>query len=564
MKTKVYGKKSRSTSHAQAAFNASLTPEASHDSTRTRALREKSCNSKVAGRSFEDEKERLSPNRTQELAKNFKTSEQRSRLAVDNANEVEPHKESATAEKDLTNALGNLDVKDVGTTPPTKTRSLEPQKARPAPRLSRPVALDAAPRLSRSVALDAATGAYLWPLLSVKHVQPHVEAFAPWLAARCAGISLTKIGEGSFGEVYRASIPPQAPAPGGVSPPDTAILKLVPLNAPRGPNSKCFTAVAAAAAEVRMLQRVQRVPGFVGFRGACVLRGAMPPRLSDLWAEYSRDSGKSVASRDPRGKRAYPATQLWLLIEMADAGKSLEPGEYAPARKGKAQTTKAAGRYLDLRHTWDIWWQIVQALAKAEAYSEFEHRDLHLGNICAKNAPDCEVSDGEDLEMIAQEGPIRFPVHKTGIEVTIIDYTLSRAKFGSRRGNEEDDVLFYDFMSDDDLLNGEGHLQYDMYRYQARAICGHTCRDFVPATNVIWIHYILRSLMDVTVEPSIGAKATRDGLVTRSARMREALDSLLRQINPDRMDTWAIRSAGGLLDVAITNGWFSAEDIVGR
>ena len=552
MRTKVYGKKARAGGCPRSEYNATLSPERKSGSLRGPALAEKSGNI------------RRTPWRTERLQ-----AEPKADVPPESAKKARPppaqpvdlkreddagnasQKPSEPVDEEVLDSFARLQMKD--SQPPPEVQV--PQKVVQTTQVLSPVR-------SQPVALDAATATYLNPLLSLKHVQPHVEAFAPWLAARCAGLALAKIGEGSFGEVYRAAHPSDTPISGATSS-STAILKLVPLNAPRGPNSRCFTAVAAAAAEVHLLQRMQRVPGFVAFRGACVLRGAMPARLGELWAEFQRGSTRTVASRDPRGKKAYPSTQLWLLIEMADAGRSLEAGEYEPPSKdGPRRRDDVGPRLLEVRRTWDIWWQVVKAVAKAEVYAEFEHRDLHLGNICAKDPPGCAGRDCEDLEMVDEDSPVRFPLHETGVEVTVIDYTLSRAKFGSKTSGDE--VVWTNFLADEDLFAGQGHAQYDMYRYMAQVVGDRSAREFVPETNVIWLYYLLWSLMDVTAGLSAKAKATRNGRATKAAIMGRTLEGLQDTLNPAQMHTWEIRSAGGLLDLGVLKGLFSAEDVMDR
>ncbi|KAI4145415.1 MAG: hypothetical protein LQ340_006295, partial [Diploschistes diacapsis] len=154
------------------------------------------------------------------------------------------------------------------------------------------------------------TRSYLQPLLSLKSISPTVEDFSLWLSSR-SHLSLTKIGEGSFGEVYRATSTTASTSPHSSATTSSVILKLLPLCPPRGPGCRSYTSIPSAAREIRLLSLLQRVPGFVEFRGACVLQGSMPARLAELWRGY-RDSGRTVESRDPGARGAYPRSQLWL------------------------------------------------------------------------------------------------------------------------------------------------------------------------------------------------------------------------------------------------------------
>ena len=378
---------------------------------------------------------------------------------------------------------------------------------------------------------------YLTPLLST-NISQCVEDFQGWADERAAILRISKVGEGSFGEVYRAQGSKEA-----------VILKLMPLNAQKGKGSRSYTSIESASNEISLLKRMQRVPGFVEYRGACILQGTMASQFTSFWNEYMRSS-RTVESKDPNKKATYPDSQLWLLIEMSDAGRNLERGQYLPPDcplappKGKP--------YLSIQRTWDIWWQVVKALAKAEVFCEFEHRDMHLGNICIKDLhPSRDLDSMEKREY--QSDP--YGINKSGTQVTLIDYSLSRANFGN--GKE----FFYDFQKDKNLLNGEGDLQYDMYRYMAEAVGDSSCRDFHPKTNVVWLYFVLRLLLQATNSPGTSA-AKKNRLMTTGEQMKVILQDIKKSIDPKDLSMWNLNSAADLLDVGVGNSWFLPEDIV--
>lgn len=380
---------------------------------------------------------------------------------------------------------------------------------------------------------------YLDPILSCKNVSATISNFSSWMDER-RQLILEKVGEGSFGEVFRATSPDGR----------AVILKLMPLNAQKGRGSKSFTSIASAANEIRLLERMQRVPGFVEFRGAAVLIGQLPKRFMDLWKEYE-SSGRTVESRDPSKKTSYVSDQLWLLLEMSDAGRNLEPGQYAPP----GETAIKGGRYLGTSRTWDIFWEVVKSVAKAECWAQFEHRDLHLGNVCAKDSS--EIPDQEDLTFVSTKTQKPFQVNKSGLIITIIDYSLSRAFM-----ENEDDVLFYDFRKDRHILKGEGDLQYDMYRYMAAAIGERSPREYVPQTNVVWLWYLLNRLLGMTKELTVRAKAKKRGHITRETRMFNILEEVQILTDPKHMQHWEVDSAAALLGIGIERGWISSDDVI--
>ncbi|MCJ1295711.1 hypothetical protein MMC34_007275 [Xylographa carneopallida] len=387
--------------------------------------------------------------------------------------------------------------------------------------------------------LDIETAAYVSPLLACRNVSGTVENFQAWTDVRMPSLKMQKIGEGSFGEVYRA-------ASGG----ETVIIKIIPLNARKGRGSRTFTSIEAAANEIQLLEKMQRIPGFVEFRGACVLQGYMPSQIVKEWNNY-KVQGRTVESRDPNKRIAYSENQLWLVIEMSDAGTNLNPGHYLPCA---IKCYKPGDRYLSVHRSWDIFWQIVRALAKAEVYAEFEHRDLHLGNICARNIG--TQDDKEDLTLVPSAEPTPVSLDNTGVQVTIIDYSLARAIA------DEDRILSYDFMKNDSLLRGEGDLQYDIYRYMAEAIGKKNSKEFVPKTNVLWLSYLITKLLDVTAELSEEAKFEEMGRVTVTAKMKAILEEVREITDVSRRQNWVLRSAGDLLELGTCNRWFSVEEII--
>ena len=177
-----------------------------------------------------------------------------------------------------------------------------------------------------------------------------------------------------------------------------------------------------------------------------------------------------------------------------------------------------------------------------------------MGNICARdtiNAP-----DEEDLTLVSNTKPTPLPMNTSKLEMTIIDYSLSRAYM-----ENENDVRYYDFKKDKHILNGEGDLQYDMYRYMAAAVGDRSCKEFVPQTNVVWLWYVLNRILALTKPLSIKAKVKKKGLITREARKSEILTKVQDLIKPEEMVNWTINSATALLAIAIEQSWLSVDDV---
>lgn len=119
------------------------------------------------------------------------------------------------------------------------------------------------------------------------------------------------------------------------------------------------------------------------------------------------------------------------------------------------------------------------SLAVAETQFEFEHRDLHWGNILI--APCTETS----LTFHVNGKPIEVRTH--GIKATIIDYTLSRIVY-------KNCCLFQDLAADPELFEATGDYQYDIYRLM-RTETKNFWAIFEPYTNVLWLHYTVDKMI---------------------------------------------------------------------
>lgn len=124
--------------------------------------------------------------------------------------------------------------------------------------------------------------------------------------------------------------------------------------------------------------------------------------------------------------------------------------------------------------------QVAISLAVAENKFQFEHRDLHWGNVLI-------VPTNEKIITFYLNGkPIE--VHAHGVKATIIDYTLSRIVY-------KDCCLYQDLAADPELFEACGDYQYDIYRLMNKQTNG--CWElFVPYTNILWLHYTVDKMID--------------------------------------------------------------------
>ncbi|KAK1816204.1 hypothetical protein LTR12_009369 [Friedmanniomyces endolithicus] len=440
--------------------------------------------------------------------------------------------------------------------------------------------------------------------------------FNDWADLLSNHFSLTKIAEASFGEVYRLSLLEQIP---GLFASDESVFKVIALQQPPTtlPTAKKARVAALKKAEamskpddvaneVKLMQRMSSIPGFTNFRDVRVLQGRPPLLFVDAFKRYNIELAAKRKEfshfPDPGKKTSYSDKQLWAVIEMQDAGTDVEQ-----LVEQKECTS--------IWSVWDVFWQVVLSLAKGEEGAEFEHRDLHLGNICVRHRePSSSLLPHTNAKRITSQEPaatttidIKKKLGFTDLETTIIDYTISRCLLCSPGGTSKAaaDIAYHDLALDSYLFQGDSteEYQYDIYRYMRGAVYAsdplatafpddtttrsrttgdrdttHSSRwrKYHPITNLIWLHYLLHTLLEQVQWPSSlkpPAKRARSGaahaewkrasdLEHKLLRVRLLLDPLDRATGLFCENGNALRSASGLVGLVVGEGWLSVEDVV--
>lgn len=277
-----------------------------------------------------------------------------------------------------------------------------------------------AARLSSGCVQDEKANEYTRPILN-EALSPiaaqGVQKFGSWAARGGNMLEVVKIAEGSYGEVYKMRVREEV-CKQEMSKSKLArlmaygegVFKVVPLRAAKGAGSKKFTSVEEIVSEVKMLKYLDPIPGFARFRDIHVVQGRFPESFQDAWDHYKKVKPDDCLNPNPANKRAYLDTQMWAIIEMDDAGSELEKFSWS-----------------SMFQIYDIFWGVAMALARAEEYALFEHRDLHLGNVCIRTTrPDGSMSPPTDLEVVSRSQSSGYGL--STLETTIIDYSLSRAE----------------------------------------------------------------------------------------------------------------------------------------
>ena len=407
---------------------------------------------------------------------------------------------------------------------------------------------------------------YVSPLLACSDSR-RITTFEQWSSELEPLFEITKIAEASFSEVYRLSA---ISATTGLK--EESVLKVVALKTPPNAPLPCQSSerafrnleaqmakeqeerdeknyyksdVADVLSEVKLLQNLNYIPGFTNFRDLTVLQGRPSISFSNAWKAWNKTRPRDKKSYfpDPSKKTSYEDTQLWAVVEMQDAGLDCE----------KLMAAEGLGTIWE---AWDVFWGVCMSVAKAEEACQFEHRDLHMGNICVRSS-----RPESDIMRPVVKDPLRRRFRFTGLETTVIDYTLSRADIVVHERTPTsspsvlttasaaftgDEVAYLDLNKDQGLFEGDAseEYQYEIYRYMRGAALynnplqsepspesqtpatprrsprknthirfgeipetpqkpcpasrkdANIWRQFHPKTNLVWTHFLLHKLLN--------------------------------------------------------------------
>jgi hypothetical protein len=200
-------------------------------------------------------------------------------------------------------------------------------------------------------------------------IQPLVDAYftdrgitlsaKPWGIVLPSDSTLEKIAEASFAEVYRVT-----------NEDGTSILKIMQLKLSTDPASlEIITAcdVANVISELRIMNALTEVPGFVTFKEAHLIQGKPGSQIKQAWDVAFVEARNNSQFPDPDD---YTPESTFLVIELGDAGEVLNNYKLE-----------------HIEQVWDILLGAIMALSRAEFTNEFEvclHHARHLFN-CITN-----------------------------------------------------------------------------------------------------------------------------------------------------------------------------------
>ncbi|KAF2158548.1 hypothetical protein M409DRAFT_30954 [Zasmidium cellare ATCC 36951] len=353
-----------------------------------------------------------------------------------------------------------------------------------------------------------------------------------------------KIAEAAFAEVYRFCVCDTGPRDDKF---ERSALKIIPLRSvphisrtsPQGQNEvilgqSMMSDVQSVTKEIRTMQALSPVSGFTQLRDVRVIQGR--PTLAFVNAHRSWDRKQKACGKtpslfpDPACEASYSDLQLWAVLEMEYAGHNLEEA----INNGECDTVCVI---------WDVFWQICQSVARAEQSCDFEHRDLHPGNICIQ--------------------PRALHSYVTPLRTTIIDYGLSRCTLPNG------DIISHDLSKVTGLFDGDGTraYQYDIYRYMRCLILGNatddrqdsemTWRTYRPESNLLWLHLILTLLMQRLPATDANSPYVMRTYTKNTNEMRGILWQVHEVLQPWQMREMS--SASDLMEKAMSENWLDLE-----
>ncbi|XP_014665190.1 PREDICTED: uncharacterized protein LOC106807388 [Priapulus caudatus] len=297
-----------------------------------------------------------------------------------------------------------------------------------------------------------------------------------------------KIGEGVYGEVFRVQDADKH---------DVAV-KIIPIEGSDIVNDeaqKTFSEILPEIVISRELSSLQWAnnnctPNFTTVRRVSCVQGAYPSKLLQEWDSYNKRKGSENDRPD-----FFSKDQLFIVFEFEDGGEALERFQFSSMLEANSVVQ-----------------QLVCSLATAEAQYEFEHRDLHWGNVLVKR------TEKRHLRYVIGSSEVVLPSH--GVQICIIDFTLSRIK-------KNGCVIYVDLALDPTIFTGEGDYQFSIYR-RMKEKNENNWEMHCPFTNVLWLHYIMDKLLFETNYHQHDPE-TRVALRT----FRDAYKELLNHISAD-------------------------------
>ncbi|KAG7165818.1 Serine/threonine-protein kinase haspin-like [Homarus americanus] len=294
-----------------------------------------------------------------------------------------------------------------------------------------------------------------------------------------------KIGEGVYGEVFMTR-----PNPNNLE--GATVLKIMPIEGRfevNGEPQKMFEEILSEiviSLELSNLQRPDRkknwTENFVHMLNSWCIEGRYHHDLLHLWDVFHEEKGSENDRPD-----IFPDTQLYIVLEFGHGGSDLESYIFNNASNALA---------------------IAYSLAVAEEELEFEHRDLHWGNVLVSQTREAVL----DFKLKEES----FTLRTHGLKATVIDFTLSRMKLPHC-------VVYNNLAEDPSLFTAQGDYQFEIYRQMKKSNM-NDWEKFTPYTNVLWLHYILDKMTSDCYYKNVKSKVHKTHMSQLNKLKQQMLD----------------------------------------
>ncbi|KAI0014116.1 hypothetical protein F4779DRAFT_207210 [Xylariaceae sp. FL0662B] len=369
-----------------------------------------------------------------------------------------------------------------------------------------------------------------------------------WSEVCPPGDRIVKIAEASYAEVYRVT-----------NERGTSIIKVIRMESPIKAQTKAQQrsglvdeephSESDLMGELKISEWLADIPGFVVYKERYIVQGKACRELLETHQAFQ----KKVKRQDPDRLQFYPSPSRYLdgtrflVVELGDAGTALEDFELVSADQ-----------------LWDIFFHLAIALARAEVQVEFEHRDLHEGNLCIRKT-------GEPIPIEDRDRSSRFGF--SGLEITILDYGLSRARANPE--SEDSEPVAYDLERDLSIFTSEHAPQCEVYRrmrsflLRGDRVClppkSHkkayevgidgpiSWAQHEPYTNVLWLAYIYQWMVNNFKGPRKEVNAFK--------RLTKEFWSYLDPSADESVPSF--ESASDIVRFALESGWIEEDQLVG-
>ncbi|XP_017883938.1 uncharacterized protein LOC108627272 [Ceratina calcarata] len=291
-----------------------------------------------------------------------------------------------------------------------------------------------------------------------------------------------KIGEGVYGEVFLYEDEGKK-----------SVIKIIPIEGNdyvNGEPQKKFHEILSEIVIAMELHNLRfnakyNTDGFVEVKNIKCIMGKYPEKLIELWNIYDEEK-----CSDNDCPSMFRDDQLYIVLELGHGGQDLEAFVFNTADEAHILFIQAA-----------------LALAVAEEAFEFEHRDLHWGNIL--------ISQTSEPSVHYKLGDKKIELISKGVKVSIIDFTLSRVTY-------QGCSIFNDLSSDPTLFTAQGEYQFEIYRLMRDKV-KNNWHNFEPYTNILWLHYTLDKMIREVRYRKRNLKIHKNGIVKLKELKNEIL-----------------------------------------